>query len=221
MRGALSGGWATAAATKGGDGGGGAAAPAPPLSKLESFSCRNQRRPGCAHSSFPSARGGIDWRAPVCQAGLAPNRGCGSCEEEKESGGGQEEEGAAAEARGYPPPPSSTTINTFAHQHTHPLLKGSLGVAVGAGLRFLPGKWDCLFPNKSEIFGTEGAATQHEQDENKSGGVAPKGATLPPVSGREGWTGEREKKLPTSGQQEVTSCSDSDKNQAALDERGC
>lgn len=176
MRGALSGGWATAAATKGGDGGGGgAAAPAPPLSKLESFSCRNQRRPGCAHSSFPSARGGIDWRAPVCQAGLAPNRGCGSGEEEKESGGGQEEEGAAAEARGYPPPPSSTTINTFAHQHTHPLLKGSLGVAVGAGLRFLPGKWDCLFPNKSEIFGTGGAATQHEQDKNKSGGVAPKG----------------------------------------------
>lgn len=170
---------------------------------------------------FPARGEASIGERPCAKPASHPIEAAGAARRRRKSGGGQEEEGAAAEARGYPPPPSSTTINTFAHQHTHPLLKGSLGVAVGAGLRFLPGKWDCLFPNKSEIFGTEGAATQHEQDKNKSGGVAPKGATLPPVSGREGWTGEREKKLPTSGQQEVTSCSDSDKNQAALDERGC
>lgn len=63
---------------------------------------------------------------------------------------------------------------------------------------FLPGKRDCLFPNKSEILGKGSAATQHEQDKNKSGRVAPKGegargGTSPPVSGRERRTGERER----------------------------
>lgn len=111
----------------------------------------NSDAPACAHSSFPNARGGIDWRAPVCQASLAPNRGCGSGEE-KESGGGQEE-GAAA--RGYPPPPSSTTINTFAHQHTHRLLKGSLGVAVVAGLIFCRASGIVSFQTKARSLARE------------------------------------------------------------------
>lgn len=108
---------------------------------------------------------------------------------------------------------------------THPLLKGSLGVAVVAGLIFCRARGIVSFQTKARSLAREAqqlkrrTRTSLEEWHLNEGGGGPRVEKPCHLSRGERGGPERDRKLPTPGQQEVTSYSG--KKQAALGERGC